>query len=134
MHRSKKEVVHPMSALTVALMAVTLAMLAVQAGEAAEKFQRLSGSQIRAKFTGMELTDSVHFADVFGVNGALKAYSMGKKKEGRWRVEKDEICVDRGKDDSGCYQVWISGRNVEFRHEGLGATLEGVLQHPLARN
>jgi hypothetical protein len=117
-----------------ALTALMAGVLTVHASEAAEKFQKLSGSQIRTRFTGMEVTDSTHFADVFGVNGALKSYSMGKKKEGKWRVEKDEICVDRGKDDSGCYQVWISGKNVEFRHEGLGATLEGVLQHPVVRN
>ena len=110
-------------------------MLAVDGnGVAAEKFQKLSGSQIRAKFTGMEMTDNVHLADVFGANGSLRSYSMGKKKDGKWRVEKDELCVDRGKDDGGCYQVWISGRNVEFRHEGLAASLDGVLQRPAARN
>jgi hypothetical protein len=103
-------------------------------GEAAEKFQKLSGPQIRAKFTGMEMTDSVHFADLFAAGGTLKIFSMGKKKEGTWRVERDELCVDRGKDDGGCYQVWMSGKNVEFRREGLGATLEGTLQHPVPRN
>jgi hypothetical protein len=112
-----------------------LALLATSGnGLAAEKFQKLTGSQIRAKFTGMEVTDHVHFADVFGTNGTLKAYSMGKKKDGKWRVEKDELCVDRGKDDGGCYQVWMFGNNVEFRREGLAATLEGVLQRPVARN
>ena len=103
-------------------------------GNAAEKFQKLSGPQIRAKFTGMEMTDNVHFADVFGANGNLKTYSMGHKKDGKWRVDKDELCVDRGKDDGGCYQVWISGKNVEFRREGLQATSEGILQRPVARN
>ena len=126
---------NPMVRDMLAVIGGTLALLAVDGnGVAAEKFQKLSGSQIRARFTGMELTDSVHFADVFGANGALKTYSMGKKKDGKWRVEKDEICVDRGKDDGGCYQVWISGRNVEFRHEGLGSSLDGVLQRPVARN
>jgi hypothetical protein len=82
----------------------------------------------------MEMTDNVHFADVFGANGNLKTYSMGHKKDGKWRVDKDELCVDRGKDDGGCYQVWISGKNVEFRREGLQATSEGILQRPVARN
>jgi hypothetical protein len=82
----------------------------------------------------MEVTDIVHFADVYGPNGALETYSMGWTKDGKWRVEKDEICVDRSKDDGGCYQVWISGNNIEFRREGLGATLEGVLQRPVPRN
>jgi len=72
---------------------------------AAEKFQKLSGAQIRAKFVGMEMTDNVHWADVFGPNGDLKSYSMGRKKDGKWRTEKDELCVDRGKDDGGRYQV-----------------------------
>jgi hypothetical protein len=101
---------------------------------AAEKFQKLSGSQIRTRFTGMEMTDNVHIADVYGANGSLRTYSMGKKKERNWRVEKDEICIDRGKDDGGCYQVWVSGKNVEFRREGLGSSLDGILQRPVARN
>jgi hypothetical protein len=103
-------------------------------GEAAEKFQKLTGTQIRAKFTGMEMTDNVHFADVFGANGGLRTYSMGRKLDGKWRVEKDELCVDRGKDDGGCYQVWISGKNVEFRRAGLPAAFEGILQRPAVRN
>jgi hypothetical protein len=32
---------------------------------AAEKFQKLGGSQIRAKFVGMEMTDNVHWARVW---------------------------------------------------------------------
>jgi hypothetical protein len=102
--------------------------------EAAERFQKLTGTQIRAKFIGMEMTDNVHFADVFGANGGLRTYSMGRKQDGKWRVEKDELCVDRGKDDGGCYQVWISGKNVEFRRAGLPAAFEGILQRPTARN
>jgi hypothetical protein len=101
---------------------------------AAEKFQKLGGSQIRAKFVSMEMTDNVHWADVFGLNGSLKSYSMGRKKDGKWWIEKDELCVDRGQDDGGCYQVWLSGRNVELRRAGLPAAFEGVLQPPAARN
>jgi hypothetical protein len=126
-------IVHPPSNRIAA--ALMLALFgAGESGEAAEKFQKLSGPQIRTRFTGMEMTDSVHFADTFAAGGTLKIFSMGKKKEGTWRVERDELCVDRGKDDGGCYQVWISGKNVEFRREGLGATLEGTLQHPVPRN
>ena len=54
---------------------------------------------------------------------------MGKKKTGKWWVQKDELCVDRGKDDSGCYQVWVSGKKIELRHEGSDFALqEGVLK------
>jgi hypothetical protein len=104
-------------------------------GNGADKFQRLSGAQIRAKFIGMEMTDNVHWADVFGRNGDLTSYSMGKKKDGKWRVDKDELCIERGQDEGGCYQVWLSGKNVEFRREGLpAAAFEGLLQRPAVRN
>jgi hypothetical protein len=103
-------------------------------GHGAEKFQRLTGAQIRANFAGMEMTDNVHWVDVFAPNGELKIHSMGSKKNGKWRIDKDELCVDRGKDDGGCYQVWLSGKNVEFRHEDTPALFEGILQRPVARN
>ena len=120
--------------LIAAIVCILALLAADRGGAAAEKFQKLTGSQIRARFAGMEMTDHVHFADVFGTNGLLTAYSMGKRKDGKWRIAKDELCVERSKDDSGCYQVWTSGSNVEFRREGLAATLEGVLQRPVVRN
>jgi hypothetical protein len=103
-------------------------------GFAADKVQKLGGSQIRAKFVGMEMTDNVYWADVFGPKDDLKSYSMGRKKDGKWWIEKDELCVGRGKDDGGCYQVWLSGKNVELRRAGLPAAFEGVLQSPAPRN
>src|SRR5215470_14297316 len=123
-----------MMSLGVAAAAIVGLLASPADGFAAEKFQKLGGSQIRAKFVGMEMTDNVHWADVFGPNGSLKSYSMGRKKDGKWWIEKDELCVDRGKDDGGCYQVWLSGKNVELRRAGLPAASEGVLQPPASRN
>ena len=123
-----------MKGMTIAATAVVGLLVSSADAFVAEKFQKLGGSQIQAKFSGMEMTDNVHWADVFGQNGSLKSYSMGRKKDGKWWIEKDELCVDRGKDDGGCYQVWLSGRNVEFRREGLPAAFEGVLQRPAPRN
>jgi hypothetical protein len=96
--------------------------------EAAEKFQKLSGPQIRAKLAGMEITDEAHWADVFAANGTLISYSMGRKSTGKWSSQRDELCIERGSDDGGCYQVWLSGRKVELRREGSSLPLEGVLQ------
>ncbi len=123
-----------MKIMAIAATAIVGWLVSGMNGFAVEKFQKPGGSQIRAKFVGMEMTDNVHWADVFGPNGDLRSYSMGRKKDGKWRIEKDELCVDRGKDDSGCYQVWMSGKNVELRREGLPAAFEGVLQRPAARN
>jgi hypothetical protein len=60
-----------------ARLAIVLAI--ASAAAAAEKFQKLSGAQIRAKLAGMEITDEVHWADVYGranrpPNGSKKAF------------------------------------------------------------
>ena len=116
------------------LAAAVLCGIAVEArAESTEKFQRLTGAQIQARVAGMEITDETHWADVFAANGTLTSYSMGRKSSGKWRVQKDEICIDRGKDDGGCYQVWLAGRKVELRREGSTLPLEGVLQRQSAR-
>jgi|SRR5437867_9846741 len=116
------------------LAAAVLCAIALEARAAsAERFQRLTGTQIQARVAGMEITDEVHWADVFAANGTLTSYSMGRKSSGKWRVQKDELCIDRGKDDGGCYQVWLSGKKVELRREGSTLPLEGILQKQSAR-
>jgi hypothetical protein len=101
---------------------------------AAEHSQKLFGSQIRAKFTGMQLTDEVHWRYVYDRDGALRSYSMGTKKVGKWAVEKDELCLYLKEPDDGCYEVSLSGKSIEMKPSGLGLSLEGVLQTPADRN
>jgi hypothetical protein len=116
------------------LLAAALCVIALGArAESTEKFQRLTGVQIQARLAGMEITDETHWADVFAANGTLTSYSMGSKSSGKWHVQKDELCIDRGKDDGGCYQVWLAGKKVELRREGSTLPLEGVLQRQSAR-
>ncbi len=101
---------------------------------AAENAQKLSGSQIRAKFTGMQLTDEVHWRYVYTRDGGLRSYSMGTKKIGKWTVEKDELCLYLKEPDDGCFEVSLSGNRIEMKPSGLGLSLEGVLQTPADRN
>lgn len=101
---------------------------------AAENSQRLSGSQIRAKFAGRQLTDEVHFRDVYERDGTLRSYSMGTKKVGKWAVEKDELCLYLGETDDGCYEVSVSGERFEMKPTGVGLSIDGVLQAPADRN
>jgi hypothetical protein len=116
------------------LATATLCSIAAESqAESAEKFQKLTGAQIEARLAGMEITDEVHWADVFAGNGTLTSYSTGRKSSGKWRVQKDELCIDRGKDDSGCYQVWLAGKKVELRREGSNLPREGILQKQSAR-
>jgi hypothetical protein len=115
-----------------------LALLAVATlGSSAateEKFQKLTAGQIRAKLAGMELTDNVHWRDLYQQNGTVMSSSMGRKRTGRWRVEKDQLCIELEKEPiPKCYDVWLSGKQVELRHEGL-LPLQGTLELSSERN
>jgi hypothetical protein len=116
--------------------AVTIALLAAAAlpsGAATEeKFQKLTGAQIRAKFAGMELTDEVHWINLYERNGTVLSNSMGVKRKGKWRVEKDQLCVEFEDEFEKCYEVRLSGTKVELRGEGLLPS-DGVLEQPAGR-
>jgi hypothetical protein len=115
---------------SVALLVLGASVAAAHAA-ATEKFQKLGGAQIRAKLAGMEITDDVHWADVFERNGTLRSFSMGRNRPGKWRVQKDELCLEQGQ-ESGCFEVWLAGNKVELRPKGSGLPREGTLQKPAA--
>jgi hypothetical protein len=117
----------------IAVASVTSISIEVSA-VAAENSQKLSGSQIRAKFTGMQLTDEVHYRDVYDRDGTLRSYSMGTKRVGKWAVENDELCQYFKEPDDGCYEVSLSGDRIEMKPSGLGLTIDGILQIPTDRN
>jgi hypothetical protein len=116
----------------VAAMIATLGVVTVESHPAAnEKFRKLTGAQIQAKFPGMELTDEAHWGEVFERNGTLTITSMGHKSIGKWRIQKDQLCLDTGNEPGGgCYEVWASGKNVELRNSESNVPLEAVLQAP----
>jgi hypothetical protein len=95
---------------------------------AEEKFQKLSGGQIRAKLAGMELTDNVHWRDLYQRNGTVMSTSMGRNRTGKWRVEQNQLCIDFEQEPvPKCYDVWLSGKQVELRRKGL-LPLQGTLE------
>ena len=117
--------------VTAAIIA-TLGAFAFASNVAAEqKLQKLTAAQIQAKFPGMELTDEAHWGEIFERNGTLTITSMGHKSAGKWRIQKDQLCLDTGNEPGGgCYEVWLSGRNVELRNRASSTPLEAVLQKP----
>jgi hypothetical protein len=124
-----------MKKLVTILAAVTIGSVSFEISPvAAESAQRLSGAQIHAKFAGMQLTDEVHWRDVYDRDGTLRSYSMGTKKVGKWAIEKDELCLYLDEPDDGCFEVSLSGKRIEMKPSGLGLSLEGVLQTPVDRN
>ena len=125
-----------MKLLAAILAAAMLGSVSLEIGavDAAGGFQKLFGSQIRAKLAGMQLTDEVHWRDVYDRNGTLRSYSNGKEKVGKWTVEKDQLCVYFKEPDDGCYEVSFSGDRIEMKPSGLGLSIEGTLQTPTDRN
>jgi hypothetical protein len=119
----------------VILAAITAASISVEVdAAAADNVQKLSGKQIRAKFSGMQLTDEVHYRDVYERDGTLRSYAMGTEKTGRWAVEKDQLCLYFKEPDDGCYDVSRAGDRIEMKPSGLGLSIEGILQIPTDRN
>jgi hypothetical protein len=56
---------------------------------------------------------------------------MGHRSVGKWRVQKDQLCLDHGSEPGGgCYEVWLSGTKVELRNHTSSLPLEAVLQRP----
>src|SRR3954453_15872615 len=99
---------------------------------ATESFRQLKGPEIRTKFSGMEFTDNVHWALVFGRDGTLSSFEMGAAGKGTWRVEKDELCLNYSRQGQRCHEVWVSGKNVQLRRSGE-VPEDGVLQMPAPR-
>ena|SRR5215212_8034759 len=100
---------------------------------AADTFRQLKGSEISSRIRGMEFTDEVHFAELFRRDGSLAIVSMGARKTGKWRVSRDELCLMEPGHEERCYGVWMAGRKIELRREGIDITEEGVLQKPQRR-
>jgi hypothetical protein len=124
-----------MSKLVTMLVAAALGSILFSVSPiAAENSRKLSGNQIRERFTGKQLTDEVHFRDVYDRDGTLRSYSDGKMTVGKWTIEKDALCLYFKEPDDGCYEVRLSGDRIEMKPSGLGLSIEGILQAPTDRN
>jgi hypothetical protein len=95
---------------------------------AAENLRKISGTQIRARFTGKELTDEVHWRTVYERDGTLRNYALGSKKVGKWSIQGDELCMDLPEPDGGCFEVALSGTGIVMTPTGLGLPYDGILR------
>jgi hypothetical protein len=101
---------------------------------AAESFRKLKDAEIRAKLAGMEITDGVHWAEQYMRDGTFKAFHMGKVDKGKWNVHNGQLCLDDGKPDFECKEVWLSGSKIEFRApDSKMPGMEGILQKQQSR-
>src|SRR5262249_18593934 len=100
--------------MTTRAVVILIAASLACAAAAQQKLQKLTGAQIRAKFGGMELTDQVHWYDLYEKNGTLLSSSMGRKRTEKWWTEKDQLCVDDS-ETVKCYEVRALGKSVQLR-------------------
>lgn len=101
---------------------------------AAEKFHKLAAEEIRAKLSGMEITDEVHWAELYNRDGTLTTWNMAKKAIGTWSAKGGELCLNEGRKPTDCKEVWLSGDKIEFRYSGGGVATEGVLRKQQPRS
>jgi hypothetical protein len=112
---------------------ILLAGATMGSGAAAEeKFHKLTGAQIRANLAGMEVTDNVHWRDLYERNGSVVSISMGRKRTGKWRVENDQLCVEFENEMPNCYEVLAWGKRAKLQHEGT-PPLEVIIEPPSGR-
>lgn len=112
------------------LAAAALALSPAAYLQAAEHFQRLTGSQIKARLAGMEFTDEVHSAYVFGRDGRTSFVTLGKRGTGTWQVENGRLCMTGSSGDRECNEVWMAGKRVQLRRQDGVLPEEGILQKP----
>lgn len=113
----------------IAVLAGIGSLVALDAGPvAAANFRKLSGAQIRAKLSDKEVTDQVHYREVYERDGTFRSYSMGSKKRGKWTIQGDDLCIDLLEPDGGCFEVTAAGKNVVLTPKGLGSPYDGIIQ------
>ncbi|MBN9435798.1 hypothetical protein [Bosea sp. (in: a-proteobacteria)] len=111
------------------ILAVVVVAIGCCSNAAAEEFLKLTGTQIRAKFVGRQLTDESHWGEIYRPNGQLVSDEMGNTRIGSWRIVKNQLCKTFPEDGgSACFDVWLSGRAVQMRTPGsTDFPFEGVL-------
>lgn len=75
-----------------------------------------------------EITDQVHYREVYQRDGTFRSYSMGSKKRGKWTIQGDDLCVDLPAPDGGCFEVTAAGKNVVLTPKGIGSPSDGIVQ------
>jgi hypothetical protein len=55
--------------------------------------------------------------------------SMGRKRTGKWRIEKDQLCIEFENEIPKCYEMFVAGKKAKLQHEGT-LLLEAVIEPP----
>src|SRR5262249_1519671 len=99
-----------------------------------EKIQKSTAGQKRPKIVGMRMNDNLHWRALPQPKGTVVRTATRRTATDESRVESDQLCIEFEKEPvPKCYDVWLSGKQVELRREGL-LPLQGALEPPTGRN
>lgn len=106
-----------MSALVLAPILALATMQAATAQPRPAEFQRLGDADIRARILGRDITDDFHWTEYYRANGVLDIDGMGRRRAGRWKIERGLLYIQRPEIAAGfeCFQVWVWGDEVSLR-------------------
>jgi hypothetical protein len=84
----------------------------------AEAYRRLSDGEVKAKLTGMEMSDP-HSSEQYMRDGTVRIVTMGRRIVGKWHVKDGRLCIEAPQaEDSRCKEVWRSGDKYQFGVDG----------------
>lgn len=104
--------------VVLALFAIVVSAAEAAGADSPAKFRKLTGAEIRARVVGNRITDEAHWSEFFNKDGSIAVVSMGRKSTGRWRIDKDTLCTWTRSVDGECYEVWVSGSEIQLRVRG----------------
>lgn len=61
---------------------------------AAEAYRKLTDAEIKAKVTGMEITDEAHFSEQYMRDGTVRIVNLGRRVVAKWTVKQGQLCVE----------------------------------------
>ena len=107
---------------------VLVSVVTTLPASAAEPYRKLTEAEIKAKLTGMEISEP-HFSEQYMRDGTVRIVTMGRRIIGKWRVKGGQLCIEAPKpEDSRCKEVWRSGDKYQLRLEGDPVPYDVVLQ------
>ena len=85
---------------------------------AADTYHKLTDGEIKAKVTGMEISDP-HFSEQYMADGTVRIVDLGRRLRGTWKIDDDELCIETPEPDgSRCKEIWSSGTKYQLRIPG----------------